>query len=275
MECCFAISQGKLHTKFTSDIEDHQLRDEIICSSLSNSVVNRAGITFIYRLVQQTGVSVANATRAYLISRDVFEINELWKEIDKLNSATTFKIQAKLIFELQRLLLLVTSWFIEHDEYLLDMSSAIEIFSRGLKGIYRLHNKISVGKRRKKLIDRLHQLQEEGVPRKIAIKIEKVHTALSALEIIELSVKTNIDLTALTFTFFETGDKIHRIEIDTLLDTKKINDIWDDCAATKMHMELSMIQANLTKKIMMARDKDSLCSVNKWFNSRRKCVFTL
>src|SRR5690606_10104438 len=64
-----------LRQRFAGRLADHQLRREIIATVVTNSMVNRAGVTFAHRLADETGASLPEVTRVYLMARDVFDIN--------------------------------------------------------------------------------------------------------------------------------------------------------------------------------------------------------
>jgi len=53
----------RLHAKFAQELENHQLHSEIIATNVSNQIVNRAGLTFVTEIEEET-------------TREVFE--QLW-----------------------------------------------------------------------------------------------------------------------------------------------------------------------------------------------------
>jgi glutamate dehydrogenase len=117
-----------LQQKYEGAIHKHPLRREIIATVVTNSMVNRAGMPFGSRLVDETGMSVADVTKAYLVGRDIFNINGLWTEIDKLDYKVSVETQALLVFEFQYLLRHATRWFLRHNDYLEDIAETVESF---------------------------------------------------------------------------------------------------------------------------------------------------
>ncbi len=53
-----------LQERFSKQMQDHPLRREIIATRLSNIIVNEMGFTYVYRLQDETGASVAAIVRA-------------------------------------------------------------------------------------------------------------------------------------------------------------------------------------------------------------------
>src|SRR5690606_20929470 len=56
----------RLRRRFGDRLRHHQLRREIIATVITNSMVNRAGVTFAHRLADETGASLPEVTRVYL-----------------------------------------------------------------------------------------------------------------------------------------------------------------------------------------------------------------
>src|SRR5262249_53804486 len=58
--------------RFDELVDAHALRREIAATVLANAVVNRAGISFLSRLADETGATSPKLARAHLIARDIF-----------------------------------------------------------------------------------------------------------------------------------------------------------------------------------------------------------
>lgn len=86
--------------KFREELFLHPLKKEIIATVLTNHIVNRAGSCFFYRMESQTGKSMENVTKAYLIIDEAVKgralINKIFeaenvKEEDKYEAIIKFE----------------------------------------------------------------------------------------------------------------------------------------------------------------------------------------
>ncbi|HLS32086.1 MAG TPA: NAD-glutamate dehydrogenase domain-containing protein, partial [Brevibacterium sp.] len=68
--------------RFAEAIGAHPLRREITSTVVTNDVVDRAGITFMFRLGELAGASVGDAVRAFLVVENIFGLQRLWERID-------------------------------------------------------------------------------------------------------------------------------------------------------------------------------------------------
>jgi glutamate dehydrogenase len=75
-----------LRKKHRAAVLGHQLRKEILATSMANSIVNRTGITFVHDVMEETGESAEAVARAYAAARDAYGLAEIWSEIEALDN---------------------------------------------------------------------------------------------------------------------------------------------------------------------------------------------
>ena len=69
-----------MREEFVDAIASHPLRREIIATSITNSIVNRAGISFAFDMAQDMGASLADVTATYVLVRELFKLQPMWQE---------------------------------------------------------------------------------------------------------------------------------------------------------------------------------------------------
>lgn len=67
--------------RFETEIKAHPLRRQIVATMLVNEVIDNGGITYAYRLAEETGASSTDSIRAYAAVREVFALDEVWSRI--------------------------------------------------------------------------------------------------------------------------------------------------------------------------------------------------
>ena len=80
----------------TTALASHPLRREIVATVVANAVVNRAGISFLSRLCDETGLSLPVLARAHVIARDVFDAADTWAAIDALDLVVPAAVQNEM-----------------------------------------------------------------------------------------------------------------------------------------------------------------------------------
>ncbi|NED59957.1 NAD-glutamate dehydrogenase, partial [Streptomyces sp. SID10244] len=70
-----------LRDRFADGIRSHRLRREIVTTTLVNDVVDKAGMTHLFRLGEGTGSSTEEGVRAYVVAGAVFGMDSLFERI--------------------------------------------------------------------------------------------------------------------------------------------------------------------------------------------------
>jgi glutamate dehydrogenase len=96
-EDLFAYFPKVLVERFRSAIGAHRLRRELIATVAANDLVNRTGITFVGEVGARAGRGAGDVTRAYMILRQVFDLDALWSEINALDNKVPAQIQTDLL----------------------------------------------------------------------------------------------------------------------------------------------------------------------------------
>ena len=72
-----------MQENFAEAIEVHPLRREIIATSITNSLVNHAGISFAFDVAESTNSSMRDVAAAYVMVRDAGKLQDLEQEVSK------------------------------------------------------------------------------------------------------------------------------------------------------------------------------------------------
>jgi glutamate dehydrogenase len=89
---------------FAEALRGHPLRREIIANRIANSVVNRGGITFAHRAMEESGAGLAEVAKAFVIAREVFDLSGFVGAVERLDGKVPTALQCRLYVEFRRLL---------------------------------------------------------------------------------------------------------------------------------------------------------------------------
>ncbi len=127
-----------LRDRYAGPIARHRLHREIVATSVTNSMVNRVGLTFVHELKDRTGMPPSEVARAYVVARDVFGLRPLWGEIEGLtlpdspNRAVPAEVQYRMLLECGRALERGTAWFLGQRHAGIDVRALIAAFGPGI-----------------------------------------------------------------------------------------------------------------------------------------------
>jgi glutamate dehydrogenase len=105
---------AKVVERFEHLLAEHPLRRELIATLVANDVVNSQGVTFVCRLVTETGAEAADVIRAYRIARDVTGAVDRWGAVEALVGSLEAPMLDRLLSGIDRLVEVVARWYLHH-----------------------------------------------------------------------------------------------------------------------------------------------------------------
>ncbi|MDH3579018.1 MAG: NAD-glutamate dehydrogenase [Hyphomicrobiales bacterium] len=170
----FAYFPKTLREKYSEEIKSHHLRREIIATRLANSIINRGGSTMFVRLRDETEDPAKNIALAFTAAMAIFDLENLFDEIDALDNKIAGAFQLQLYARLQSLLRQQTAWFLRHASYKKGLFAAIEFYSAGIKTIHKTFDKVITADQRQHIADDRETLEQGGVPAALAQSLSRL-----------------------------------------------------------------------------------------------------
>jgi glutamate dehydrogenase len=248
-----------LRQRFGEAILAHPLRREIISTIVVNQMVNLSGISFDHRMTEDTGASVVDVIRAWLVSREVFDFAGLWREIDALGATVPLDIQFDLFLDCRRMAERGALWVLRHRRPPFGLSETVAQLKPGIAELA-----VSLGaKLRGRMAD--VAMSEEasrlaaGVPESLAERASAwpvLHTAFDVVDLAESTGRPVDELSAVQWELFEALDLMWLWEgIGSL----PRSDRWQTQARSALRDDLLSTLAELTAACVRSGD-----SVEEW-----------
>ena len=195
-----------LHTKFADSIGRHKLRREITAEQVTNSIVDRAGSTFVTEMQDRTGKTVPEITRAYIIAREVFELRPLWAAIEALDNIVPAEVQLAMLQQTVKTVERTTEWMLRNGKSGLDIKQHTDEFA---PGVHTLREKMGEFLAPSELADihsRTQRYSHPRVPKSIAERIGQLKALSSACDIVRISAATKRPVVDTGKTYFGVGE---------------------------------------------------------------------
>lgn len=242
-----------LQKSYQDAIRKHPLRKEITATAISNSVINRVGATFVHYVQEDSGAASWEITRSFILTRDVFDLNALWKAIEQLDNAISAKMQLQMFLEIGRLVMRGTLWFLRRRREKFPIAEVLNIFMPEIKKVAHQLKDLLAPSDLDALNESEKQFIESGVPSDLAAHIACLDGLYSALDIIEISKETqrSIEVVAKIY-FFLIGqldlrwlyNKINQLPTDTHWQTLARAALRDDLANQQRELATSVLKLN-------------------------------
>ncbi len=255
---------------FNAQILKHPLRREIIATSVTNSIINRAGINFFHSMKRDTGRQGCDIARAYIVSRDAFELRGIWEGIEALDGKIPATLQMELFLETQQLMSWATTWFLRHNENTLDVSGMMARYA----GLIREFIALLPGSLPESWQEYYHaasaSYQERGVPKALALKVASLDLLKSACDVAHIASLTRCPMKQVAETYYKLGDALGLSRLHTISETMVVDNAWDEEALQASIYELYNEQQRLTLEVVRGLKKKETTAeaLTRWRESQ-------
>jgi glutamate dehydrogenase len=264
-----------LPKRFADRLERHRLRREIIATRVTNGVVDRAGITFVFRLQEDTGASPADIARAYAVARDVFDMRRLWADVEALDLAVDAGTQIEMLLEARRLVERATRWLLRSRPRPLDIGAEIERFAAGAATVGEALPGVLVPAEREELEARMATLAEQGVPDALARRVACLSDRFAALDIVGVADATGTAIDEVAALHFLVGGRLHLHWLRDRIATLPRENRWQAMARAALRDDLFSLHAELTADVLRAagtEPADADARLDGWIDANRPLV---
>ncbi|PWJ25994.1 glutamate dehydrogenase [Branchiibius hedensis] len=241
--------------RYDQAIAAHPLRREIVTTCVVNDLVNRGGITFVFRAQEETGATADQIARAFVIVREVFGMRELLARIEATDNVVSTDTQTRMYLEVRRLLDRATRWFIHNRPADGSIAQEIERFRPVVSALRPRAQDFLRGSEHDRWATNADRLRQDGVPQDLADEIAALLDAYSLLDIARRSQITDTDPAEVARTYFACSE---RLQIDRLLHAVSAlprDDLSDALARSALREDLYGVLDSFVDVVLRSTDQ--------------------
>ena len=244
-----------LRSRYPERLGEHPLRKEIVATMLANDVINHGGITFVHRVLEETGASVEETARAYFAARQVFDLDGLWQEIEALDRVAPVEAQNAMYLEVRRLLDRAVRWVLTTRGGVLDVSKLIEDAHPVVRDLTPMIPEMLLGTERQRLLELTAQYTKIGAPEPLAIRVAACLDQYSLLDISDIAAREKQDPEAVARLYFAVSERFGIDALLTQISNLERMDRWATLARAAVRQDLYGALAGLTVRILRRTDE--------------------
>jgi len=263
-----------LRTKYRREIGEHRLRREIIATRATNSLVDRAGDTFVFEFKEKTGLSAAAITRAYIITRDVFQLRGLWADIEALDNKVPSATQTAMLTDVNYLIEWATLWLLRNGEANLDIGANMDAFSAGIERLAADITKALPSHYASDARKRAKPYTDKGVPESLALRVAGLVNLYSGFDIVRLARRRKVDVIDAARFYFAVGTRFRLGRLRAAAEFMDSASHWQELAVAALVEEIYSHQLALANKVIdfAGVKADAKKSVDGWIEKNADLV---
>ncbi|MEM5340727.1 NAD-glutamate dehydrogenase [Paraburkholderia azotifigens] len=239
-----------LRQRFNEPMHRHPLRREILATHLTNALVNRVGCAFVHRMMEETDAKPGDIVRACIIARDVFDLNDVWRNIDALDNRVADDVQARMFVEITKLMERAALWFLRHLQSGEVMKIGVTaLIARCRDAAQRLAPQLPMllpAAELEALSERQRVLVDAGVDSELAVRVASGGIPAALLDIAEVSATTDRSLELVAGVYFALSTQLNYGWIGERAESLPTSTHWDVMARAAALAELARLKRVLT-----------------------------
>lgn len=229
-------------------MQRHPLRREILATMHANALVNRAGVTFVHRLSEETGAEPADVVRASLAARGAYGLDTLWQEIDALDARVSHETQASLFAAVSQWHEQATLWFLRRR--LSDVPQTVERLRGVLDPLLPALDGLVSGEAADAASARGQTLIDAGVPPVLARTAADIDARVSLLDIAEVASTHGCEPALAAKVYFALAAPLGYGWLQSGVLGLPMQTHWQRLARATLLEELSVLRRRLTASVL-------------------------
>ncbi|MDH3753529.1 MAG: NAD-glutamate dehydrogenase, partial [Acidimicrobiia bacterium] len=192
--------------RFAPYVTSHPLRREIIANRITNRVVDRGGITMVYRLSKESSVRSVDIAAAHLAAWEIFDLEQLWSDVIDLDGQVAAGTQLSIFLAGRQLAERATRWLVRNRNLPLDATSAVADLAAKVRDTMINLSDWLLGADRRAFFRTVDELTRASVPIELAERTALLGHSIAALDIVSASDVTNAPISTVASVHFAVAE---------------------------------------------------------------------
>jgi glutamate dehydrogenase len=229
----------KLQERYRDYMPRHRLRPEIVSTVIANSMINRTGSIFVHRMQEETGATSEDVTRAFILVRDIFDLEALWLAIDALDNRVPAQLQYEMLQDVGRLVVRATLWFLRRRRERMPIAQVIEIFKPGVSQLRSSMPVLLAPADRAAWDAAVARLTAQGVPAELAASAANLEAIYGVLDVTEVALEQKKPADLIATLYFALGGELELRWISERISLLPTDTPWQALARNALRDDLA------------------------------------
>jgi glutamate dehydrogenase len=269
-----AYFPSPLRETFAQEMDNHPLRREIIATYITNSMLNRMGSSFAFRLWEETGEPYPNIARAYTAARELFDIRQLWSAIESLDSQVPAELQIFMMSLSQRLLERSSLWLLRHRRSPLAIEAIVSQFQPGVATLKAELPNLLKAAELEQLETAQQRFLETQVPEELARWVASLDALYCAFDLVEVAEQRELPVTVVATVYFALISHLNLNWLRQNIAELPVTSHWQNRARSALLNGLYDQGRLLTADVFQSTSPDDAPAkrLTTWFNNNQSKV---
>ncbi len=261
----------RLLEAFPEAVRNHRLRREITATQIANDLVNRMGIVYVNNLRTATGLDYSDIAAAYMIVRELYDIDTMWGEVESLDYQVPCDTQVTMMRDMIQLLTRGSHWLLRNRRDGLRLEPCLESYKAAIDDVVSSAEKISSTVPDNRMSERYEDYKTAGVPERLAAFAAATESLYWLLDVIDVASELDESVEVVARTYFGLGTRLNLVGLDRKIREFKAANHWQALAKNSYRIELDTQQRGLTLSVLRSSESDQTVEerLTQWSESHK------
>jgi glutamate dehydrogenase len=194
---------------------------------------------------------VPDIAQAYLVAREVFEMQRFWRAVEGLDHQVDESTQIAMLLEARKLTERGARWLLRNRRPPFDIQDTIDYFADGVAKLAPFLPKLLVGRDLAGFEERRDSFSELGVPDELAELVAMMVPAYSTFDLVEISHVTGRPVEEVAEVYFDLADRLQLSRMRERVIALPRGDRWKSMARSALRDDLYAAHAALTRDVLV------------------------
>ncbi|MDC7714251.1 NAD-glutamate dehydrogenase [Vogesella sp. LYT5W] len=255
-----------LQQRFGEQMQKHHLKREIIANQLANQIINRMGVTFVFRLQEESAFSAADITRAFWIASRVFDAESLWTQIEALDNKVSADLQVDMMVVVRTLVERVVRWVLRNRRPSGSVNAVIAQYGAKVQALLQQLPQLISAEVYPQVARLEARFAQPNVPAELASVLARLEFAVPLMDIIEIGEGSELALDAIAANYLQLGRDLQLDWLRAAITQLPRDNRWQSLARSALRDDLYRQHRELTRQAL--HEASEATFVNAWLAQR-------
>ncbi len=236
--------------RFEDRIPRHRLRREIVANRLANAVVDRAGVSLLYRLGQETSAPATEIAAAHFAAWEIYDLESLVTEVNRQDGLLPIELQMSIHLDCRQVAERVTRLLLLNRPNPFSTSDAIADLGDPVQDAMGQLGDYLVGGDRQDNDTTVEKLTSADASPELARRAAGLPVGSVAIDIVTVAGQTGLPVPIIAATYFTAGEDLGLNWLrDRILDLPR-DTRWSSQARLTLRIDLYADHRQITAQVI-------------------------
>lgn len=242
----------QLRERFDAELDTHPLRREIIATVVANDMINLGGITFAFRVMEETSASEVAVAKSFVALREIYELDVMVGELNSLPASFPTEHWSTVHLDIRRLLDRAVRWLLAQGSVTQSIADVVAEFKPLMDPMRARLLDYLRGDDRERVAGWLDNAREWNLPEGLALRWAELFESFVLLDIAKIARLRKEPVEEIAAVYYTVFNRFHADSLLERISSLPRQDRWQALARAALRDDLYSTVSDMTTAVLDA-----------------------